>query len=203
LGERPTESPFKTTPQSSIEGITHLLAKSTIYAFRALGFLARQASTDPVQASVIAANAGVPLPFLSKVLKTLNRAGLIAASKGPNGGHRLTRAPEKITLLEIFNALDDPGVLNSCVFGWRRCSDKEPCPLHDRWTVVRQTLENFLRWTTLATMKYPLGDELFPLKDPSTMSEEELQEILQETLENRERAKALAAGGAQATPPAA
>jgi Rrf2 family protein len=159
-----------------------LLAKSTIYAFRALGYLARQTGNDPIQASVIARNAGVPLPFLSKVLKTLNRAGLIAASKGPNGGHRLTRAPEKITLLEIFMALDDPAVLNSCVFGWRRCSDKQPCPLHDRWTVVRQTLENFLRWTTLATMKYPLGDELFPLRDPSTMSDEEIRQALRDGL---------------------
>ncbi|WP_336217015.1 RrF2 family transcriptional regulator [Nonomuraea sp. LPB2021202275-12-8] len=48
----------------------------------------------------------LPAPYLAKQLKTLVRAGLLAATTGPRGGFRLARPASEITLLQIVEAVD-------------------------------------------------------------------------------------------------
>ncbi|MFH1176274.1 MAG: Rrf2 family transcriptional regulator [Acidobacteriota bacterium] len=49
----------------------------------------------------IARRRGIPLPFLSRLLGELARAGLVATARGPKGGARLARGPEDVTLATV------------------------------------------------------------------------------------------------------
>jgi Rrf2 family protein len=84
------------------------LTHASAYALAALAYLARNGAGRLVAAQDIAAARGLPEQFLVKVLKPLVSAGVLRAVKGPNGGYRLARPPQAITLLEVVEALEGP-----------------------------------------------------------------------------------------------
>lgn len=75
------------------------------------------AQLDPgTSASVtqLAQHYDLPSAYLSKQLKTLVRAGLLAATTGPRGGFRLARPAGEITLLQIVEAVDGSSAPYEC-----------------------------------------------------------------------------------------
>jgi len=62
---------------------------------------------------------------LAKVLQRLARQGVLESLRGPHGGFRLARAPEEMTLLEIYEAVDGPLRPGGCMF------DHPVCPAGD------------------------------------------------------------------------
>ena len=57
----------------------------------------------------IADTLNVPPSTSSVILRRLKKAGLIEAREGVNGGVRLAKQPEQITVLDIFNAVEQSG----------------------------------------------------------------------------------------------
>jgi len=84
------------------------LTRASSYAIHALVFMAAQKKNRPVASHHIAKARGIPERFLLKVLKPLVSARVLHSIKGPNGGYRLARAPNEITILEILEAVDGP-----------------------------------------------------------------------------------------------
>ena len=84
------------------------LSRSSSYALLALVHLARGAPDQSVPSHVIAQADGTPDRFLLKILKPLVVGRILYSVKGPNGGYRLARAPEKISVLEVVEAVDGP-----------------------------------------------------------------------------------------------
>jgi Rrf2 family transcriptional regulator, cysteine metabolism repressor len=83
------------------------------YGLRALLELAtRSARTGPVRSADIAQRTRIPEKFLEAILVDLRKAGLIESRRGPEGGHRLARAPAAITLADIRAAVDGPLALS-------------------------------------------------------------------------------------------
>jgi Rrf2 family protein len=60
----------------------------------------------PVRVQAIADAHGIPQRFLVQILLQLKGAGLVASSRGAHGGYQLARAPDKISLAEVINAID-------------------------------------------------------------------------------------------------
>lgn len=56
----------------------------------------------------------LPPAYLSKLLKALARAGILAATTGPRGGFQLARDPGDITVLDVVEAVDGTGPLFRC-----------------------------------------------------------------------------------------
>src|SRR5262249_48657187 len=94
-GRRRREGPMKLTRASS-------------YALHALAYMAQQKSEKPVASHVIAEQRDIPERFLLKVLKPLVSARVLDSIKGPNGGYKLRRQPNDISMLEIIEAVDGP-----------------------------------------------------------------------------------------------
>lgn len=65
-------------------------------------------AVGPVPTTQLAELHGVSRTYLAKHLQQLSRAGLVRSTPGRDGGYLLTRAPEKISLLEIVQAVDGP-----------------------------------------------------------------------------------------------
>ncbi|MCG3128174.1 MAG: putative HTH-type transcriptional regulator [Phycisphaerae bacterium] len=127
-----------------------MLSKTAQYALRALTHIAHQNADQPVLARDIAAQTGVPLQYLSQILREAVRTGLLESTRGIGGGFRLARAASKIRLIEILGPFDDVLGCSQCPFGQPHCSDHHPCGFHEFWKPVAAAYRQLLENTTLA-----------------------------------------------------
>lgn len=102
----------------------------------------------------IAENQEIPRYFLSKILQKLVKAGLLESMKGPNGGFKLSKKPEKITLIDIIKAIDGLEVFTRCGIGFKKCSDDHPCPIHHDFKKVREKVYELFKKKTLKELMY-------------------------------------------------
>lgn len=84
------------------------LTRASFYALNALVHLAEQGEGKPLASHQAAKARAIPERFLLKVLKPLVDAGILRSVKGPNGGYVLLKPANKITLLEVIEAVDGP-----------------------------------------------------------------------------------------------
>src|SRR5262249_22270547 len=84
------------------------LTRASSYALHAVVHMAAQKKNDPVASHTIAKARDIPDRFLLKVLKPLVSAQVLISVKGPNGGYRLARPANEITMLEVLEAVDGP-----------------------------------------------------------------------------------------------
>lgn len=75
------------------------------YAVLAMAELVQTPGT-PTSIGTIAERRGIPVQFLEQLFSTLRRAGLLTSQRGVKGGYLLARDAEKITVLEVVQALD-------------------------------------------------------------------------------------------------
>lgn len=85
-----------------------MVAAGTRYGLRFAVELARRGSAVRVDAANIAVRRGIPEAYLRKIAATLRRARIVEAERGQAGGYRLSRPPEEISALDIFDALETP-----------------------------------------------------------------------------------------------
>ena len=125
------------------------LSQTTGYAIQALTCLA-DTCPDPAQIQTISSCSGVPAPYLAKVVRRLNDAGIVSSKRGYKGGIWLARPPEEISLLEISEAIDGEDYFTSCLLGSEFCDDERDCPTHKFWKKTRRAVQDELSLTTLA-----------------------------------------------------
>lgn len=127
-----------------------MISKTAEYGLRAVLHIAGSDTDQPVRANEIARELGVPANYLSKILHTLARAGVLTSGRGPRGGFRMAVPPEDLKLASIIATLD-PGLLEeSCLLGNPECSDHSSCAIHERWKQVKVPLMAFFQETTVA-----------------------------------------------------
>lgn len=125
------------------------VSSRTDYGVRALFDLARHFGQGPIQSKDIASRQRIPEAYLHQVLGALNRAGLVRSTRGPQGGHQLSREPERVSLLDIFQALEGAD---------RRkyVSTASGLPSHDVigsiWNELHQRTNDMLSAITLAAL---------------------------------------------------
>jgi Rrf2 family iron-sulfur cluster assembly transcriptional regulator len=127
-----------------------LLSQTSEYALRAMAWLAAAPPGVPVRAKDLAASAGVPLHYLSKILRRLVLADLLVSQKGQGGGFVLARPPQEIRFLDILAAVDAYPTEGRCAFGWGACQEDNPCPLHETWSALSDAIRTWAANTTLA-----------------------------------------------------
>jgi Rrf2 family protein len=105
----------------------------------------------------IAACSKVPIGYLSKILGTLGKAGVVQASRGLHGGYTLARPPAELTLRQIVELFEGNYGLSQCFLGdIHQCLAENPCPIHQQWSTVCQKYQEFLNTVTLADLQGPL-----------------------------------------------
>jgi len=78
------------------------------YAVRAAVELAATPGERPVKAERIATAQEIPLNFLENILSELRHAGIVRSHRGAEGGFRLARAPDQVTIADIIRAVEGP-----------------------------------------------------------------------------------------------
>jgi Rrf2 family protein len=107
---------------------------------------------QPIKLRQISVQMGVPRTFVSQILGDLVQAGIATSYFGANGGYRLTRAPEQITVLEVVEAGEGTLESDTCVLGDDPCQWESVCPLHETWSAATAAMRSELASTTLATL---------------------------------------------------
>lgn len=106
--------------------------------------LARHAESQGTITSVqIADQRHIPEKYLVHILLQLKRAGLVRSVRGAQGGYKLARAPETITLLDIVEAIDGP------ILSPLPVNDLMSQQMRPAWEDVASGIEQVLRETTV------------------------------------------------------
>jgi FeS assembly SUF system regulator len=128
------------------------LSKLTDYAVVALSEMAREKGAM-VTAPDLAVKTGLPEPTISKVLKLLAKAEVIASTRGANGGYQLQREPQSISMASVISALEGPVALTACVEGSHECcSHERSCPMKGQWNPVNAAMQQALESVSLEQM---------------------------------------------------
>jgi len=129
-----------------------LLSKSCVYGLRATLFLASNQDGEYVSIKKLSGKLDISFHFLTKILQQLTAVNLLESLKGPNGGVRLSKPGEEISLLDIVVAIDGDDLFQECVIGLPGCGREKPCPLHNIWTTTRDDIREMLETNTLVDM---------------------------------------------------
>ena len=89
------------------------------YVFRILNYLSLQDRNRIVTSAEIAENENIPHLFSIRVLKKMEKKGLLKIFKGANGGYKLNKEPKDITLRDAVETIEDEIIIKdrACVVG--------------------------------------------------------------------------------------
>lgn len=118
------------------------LTKKADYSLIALRHLALSGERSS-SAKEIGDTYHIPLPILSKVLQKLGKAGFLASVQGTNGGYKLARDPNQISVLEVIRAVDGPVILTAC-FTHDKCDQSGSCTVKEPLRKVHEGILNLL-----------------------------------------------------------
>ncbi|HEY2652806.1 MAG TPA: Rrf2 family transcriptional regulator [Solirubrobacteraceae bacterium] len=119
------------------------------YAVRAAVELAA-ADGAPRKVSEIAAAQDIPPRFLENILLALRRAGIVQSRRGADGGFRLSRPPEEITVASVLRAVEGPIANVQGIPPDQVVYAGSAAALRDVWVAVRASLRAVLEGVTVA-----------------------------------------------------
>ncbi|WP_299781857.1 Rrf2 family transcriptional regulator [uncultured Formosa sp.] len=94
-----------------------------------------------------------PEAFTAKILQALVRNNIINSIKGAHGGFEIDKKDIKtIMLADIVNAIDGDNIYKGCGLGLQQCNADKPCPMHEKFKLVRAELKNLLESTDLESL---------------------------------------------------
>ena len=127
-----------------------MISQTAEYALRAVVHMA--SLNDEVHITQdIAQATQIPAGYLSKVLQSLAKSGLIVSQRGLGGGFRLAKASAEMTIYEVVSAVNALPRIHSCPLNLKEHAD-HLCPLHARLDEAMELVENAFRATTIAEL---------------------------------------------------
>src|SRR5271155_1792923 len=124
------------------------MGKLTDYATVVLASLAQEPALT-LAAAELAERTRLSRPTVSKVLKGLQRAGMVISSRGAQGGYRLARAPEKITAAQILDVFEGPIAITECSGASSQCGIERQCRVGGAWQRINAGIRRALEDVTL------------------------------------------------------
>jgi Rrf2 family protein len=128
------------------------LSKKGDYSVRAVLDLARHYGEGRRKAREIAASMRIPRKYLSQILANLVRRGLLTAVAGQAGGYELSRAPSRISLLDVVEAAEGAAELRRCLIRGVPCGRGGTCAVHESWSSAQAAMVRRLRSATFAAI---------------------------------------------------
>lgn len=127
------------------------ISKLTDYATVILAALCERPDTV-LSAAGLAERTRVGLPTVSKLLKELQRAGLVRSIRGARGGYQLAREPGRISAADIIDAVEGPVALTECSSDHGHCGIEATCQVGHSWQQVSRSIHRALAEVPLTTL---------------------------------------------------
>ena len=141
---------LRARPRVLAKGATMRISAKADYAVRAAVELAAATDGKPVTAELIATAQGIPLNFLENILSELRNARIVRSQRGAEGGYRLARSADQVTIADIIRAVEGP---LATVRGGRPEDAEYPgvaSQLPRVWIAVRKNLRSVVEHVTVA-----------------------------------------------------
>jgi Rrf2 family protein len=127
------------------------------YGLKAVAHLAGLPPETSAMSSEMAEANNISKKFLDAILADLKGAGIVTSKKGPGGGYRLARKPQKISVADVIRVLDGPLAPIACASrtAYRPCKDcldVKRCQVRITMTRVRDAMSSVLDGMTIDGM---------------------------------------------------
>ncbi len=126
------------------------------YALRAMLALSLHSQQEIVRIQQISDEQNIPKRFLEQILNDLKNGGFVQSKRGVQGGYRLGKPPERITLAEVVRHIEGALAPISCVSQrfYEKCScpDESRCAVRSVMKEVRDAIVGVLGRVTLAEL---------------------------------------------------
>jgi FeS assembly SUF system regulator len=127
------------------------------------------ADGQPCSATLLAQQCRLPLPMVSKILKVLARAGLLASQRGVQGGYQLARPATAISAADIIGTLEGPIAITECSDeSHEGCARQEHCKVSGHWPRINQAIHDALQSISLRDMSRPDPSQPLQFSSPFT-----------------------------------
>jgi FeS assembly SUF system regulator len=107
-----------------------------------------------VSAADVASSTGVAMPTVSKLLKSLARAGLVTSTRGASGGYQLARSPREISAADVIDALEGPVAITECSSDHSQCEHEGNCNVGGNWQRINVAIRRALDDVSLADLAH-------------------------------------------------
>ncbi len=143
-----------------------MFSKACEYGIRAIVYVATQSLNNQRATLIdIAKEIDSPTAFTAKILQKLVRNKVIYSTKGPTGGFYIPKNEmHEVKLIQVVVAIDNDKLFVGCGLGLRECDESRPCPVHFKFKIIRDGLENMLKTTSIYEMAVGVDSGLSFLK---------------------------------------
>ncbi len=121
-----------------------LIPMKVDYGVRLLVLLAQRPSGAYTSTSFIASAQRIPEPYLLHICSELQKAGVIESRRGPQGGHRLAKSADQISVSDVVGSLDHSLAPLDCVDDAEECTLSGACSQRELWSDVEKLLMDHL-----------------------------------------------------------
>ena len=130
-----------------------MFKKETEYALRGLVYIQLQ-NLKKLRPGIaeIAQEIDAPQSYIAKILNRLVNQGFLKSVKGKGGGFFLESGNAEIPLKDVVTAIEGTCLLTGCGFGLKNCSSKNPCPLHHKFSPIREALNKLVTEETIHSL---------------------------------------------------
>jgi Rrf2 family transcriptional regulator, iron-sulfur cluster assembly transcription factor len=130
-----------------------VLSKSFGYALRGILYMAAvQEEKKHIQLQEIAEKLDAPRYFLGKVMKRLSKQGIIDSTKGHAGGYTLNDNTLSTPVMAIVSLIEGEELFNTCVIGFKKCNEHNPCPLHHQVVTAKNQMIKIFNETKIGDL---------------------------------------------------
>jgi Rrf2 family protein len=129
-----------------------LISRTADYAVRVVVQLASLPARTRLPLGELAEATAVPKNYAVKVVQRLVRVKLVKSWRGTRGGVALAVAPDRLSMLDVIEAIDGPIQLNICVTPGMSCERRGWCPAHLVWIQARDVVVTVLRHASVADL---------------------------------------------------
>jgi Rrf2 family protein len=127
--------------------------KETEYALRGLVYIQKQNSSGRRPGiEEIAEEIEAPQYYIAKILQRMVKHGFISSAKGRGGGFFFEKDKPDLHLIDVVSFTEGTKTFSGCGFGLKNCNNNSPCPLHHKYTPVRDALFNLLSGETIRSL---------------------------------------------------
>lgn len=115
------------------------------YGLRAMVELAANNADEFVSLKVIANNQQISENYLEQLFSALKKAGLVISTRGSQGGYKLAKPAESISVGDILTALEGDLAPVDCVLGnnnTKKCNKAEICITKQVWQKVYDAVKD-------------------------------------------------------------
>jgi len=128
------------------------LSTRSRYGTRLMLDMAQHYGQGPIHLGDISLRQKISIKYLEQIIRPLKQAGFINSTRGPKGGHMLTKPPGEISVGEVVALLEGGARLIACVEKPESCDRVDECLTRHLWIDAAQAMYDHLNAITFADL---------------------------------------------------